>query len=749
MGSLQVLNGSRHRLALAAFCAAVSFFLAGCPDTAPPSAPTNLSATASSQTQIDLTWTAATDNVGVTGYQVERCQGASCNTFARIATPTAASFSDTGLTAGTSYSYRARAVDAAGNPGPYSNIASATTLLPPTPAAPTGVSATPGNGQVVLSWPAVPGATSYNVYSSPTALATTSGTLSTVSAPGATLSPLTNGTPIFAAVTAVNAGGESALSNQVCGVPTAADTTNVTLYDPLCGSTLDGQKWQTPLYSRGVAGGAMELRAQASNMESRTVQFLSYQTLVNVNSASRVSALRADITVPATTASRSGTAELRAIVRLSYQPPANRLNFPGGSLDQLVFEIGLTDTGSGLRVVRNLRHCDSANCLTRSATGITFTDPVEFTATGRPGEADAAAAYDTPYTIGVTLNETNGIFSWVLTGGAFTSTVSGTADPSDYLGANTNWSALGANPLSTGGGFLSGQLGVRVLDESDAGGSAGGVTGRFQNVRAGFNNGAPTSFDDFSGTPPNSGPTELSAAKWTAGGFAVGNSSMALTAGKLAAHAQVTSPTNTGATNLQSMTFNDPAAINTLQADVTISACSNSFAAIPASNRVQIQGNFYNDNSPGATPPNDNRPNGNVGDVRAILILDCVPNVAVARFAILRLDNQAGTAVTGMSNPSTSTIPLSGAAVGTTHTLRLSWDPNAHTFTFVVDGTQVVVDPTVPGPNITTAAAFAKTANSPNRFLVWVATVPNSAAPPAAGATASIDFNVNNIFTAP
>jgi hypothetical protein len=54
-------------------------------------------------------WTAATDNVGVTGYRVERCAGAGCTNFAQIATPTATSYSDTGLTASTSYSYRVRA----------------------------------------------------------------------------------------------------------------------------------------------------------------------------------------------------------------------------------------------------------------------------------------------------------------------------------------------------------------------------------------------------------------------------------------------------------------------------------------------------------------------------------------------------------------------------------------------------------------------------------------------------------------
>ena len=84
-------------------------------------------ATATGNTSINLSWTAATDNVGVTGYRVERCQGAGCTTFAQIATPAGTTFGDTGLTAGTSYSYRVRATDAATNLGPYSNTASATT----------------------------------------------------------------------------------------------------------------------------------------------------------------------------------------------------------------------------------------------------------------------------------------------------------------------------------------------------------------------------------------------------------------------------------------------------------------------------------------------------------------------------------------------------------------------------------------------------------------------------------------------
>jgi Fibronectin type III domain len=98
------------------------------PDTQPPTAPGALTAVASSGSQINLMWTAASDNVGVTGYLVERCQGAGCTAFAQIAAVNGTSFSDTGLLPNTTYGYRVRATDAAGNLGPYSNGASATTL---------------------------------------------------------------------------------------------------------------------------------------------------------------------------------------------------------------------------------------------------------------------------------------------------------------------------------------------------------------------------------------------------------------------------------------------------------------------------------------------------------------------------------------------------------------------------------------------------------------------------------------------
>ena len=98
-------------------------------DTQAPSAPGTLTATAVSSSRIDLAWGAATDNVAVTSYLVERCQGTACTDFAQIAAPsgTGTAYNDASVGSATSYRYRVRATDAVPNLGAYGNIAAATT----------------------------------------------------------------------------------------------------------------------------------------------------------------------------------------------------------------------------------------------------------------------------------------------------------------------------------------------------------------------------------------------------------------------------------------------------------------------------------------------------------------------------------------------------------------------------------------------------------------------------------------------
>lgn len=82
--------------------------VSGTADTTPPSVPTNLAATAPSQTEVNLTWTASTDDRGVAGYKVFRGG-------AYIGSTTSTSYGDYGLSANTSYSYQVSAYDTSNN----------------------------------------------------------------------------------------------------------------------------------------------------------------------------------------------------------------------------------------------------------------------------------------------------------------------------------------------------------------------------------------------------------------------------------------------------------------------------------------------------------------------------------------------------------------------------------------------------------------------------------------------------------
>ncbi len=88
-------------------------------DSTAPSAPTGL-AGAATATGVTLSWTASTDNVGVTGYDVYRGG-------ALVGSSTQTSYADSGLTAATAYTYTVRAKDAAGNTSAVSAPVTVTT----------------------------------------------------------------------------------------------------------------------------------------------------------------------------------------------------------------------------------------------------------------------------------------------------------------------------------------------------------------------------------------------------------------------------------------------------------------------------------------------------------------------------------------------------------------------------------------------------------------------------------------------
>ncbi|MEK7786901.1 MAG: fibronectin type III domain-containing protein, partial [Chloroflexota bacterium] len=153
-------------------------FTPGAQDSTPPSIPANPRAVAASSSQIDLSWTASTDNVGVTGYRIFR-------SGTQIGTSAGTSLSITGLSASTGYSYTVAAYDAAGNTSGQSAAASATTLAAPAgdvtaPTVPAGLSAgAVSSSQINLTWTASTdnvGVSGYRIFRSGTQIGTAVGT---------------------------------------------------------------------------------------------------------------------------------------------------------------------------------------------------------------------------------------------------------------------------------------------------------------------------------------------------------------------------------------------------------------------------------------------------------------------------------------------------------------------------------------------------------------------------------------------
>ncbi len=124
-------------------------------DTSPPSAPSNLIASGGVGSA-SLSWTAATDENGVVGYNVHRSStpGFTPTVSNRVGQVTTTSFTETGLAAGTWY-YKVTAEDAAGNIGPPSGEAQATvTVDSAAPSPPTGLKGTPADTSASLTWTA-------------------------------------------------------------------------------------------------------------------------------------------------------------------------------------------------------------------------------------------------------------------------------------------------------------------------------------------------------------------------------------------------------------------------------------------------------------------------------------------------------------------------------------------------------------------------------------------------------------------
>lgn len=201
-------------------------------DAVAPAAPTGLVATRGDG-RVALSWTANTE-YDVSGYRVLR-DGTAVGTTAAGTR----SYTDTGLTNDTTYTYSLHALDTSGNTSQTSSPAvSATPTDLTAPAVPTGLAATSGDGAVSLGWTAnrETDLSSYRVLRGGTAVAT-------VAAPGTSWrdTGLTNGTAYQYALQAVDTHGNASAASSPAVSATPADTTPPAVPTGLAAVRGDGQ----------------------------------------------------------------------------------------------------------------------------------------------------------------------------------------------------------------------------------------------------------------------------------------------------------------------------------------------------------------------------------------------------------------------------------------------------------------------------------------------------------------------------
>jgi len=232
-----------------------------------PAAPTGITATGGAN-QATISWAPVTGAVSYNLYYATS-SGVTPTSGTRVAAASSP-YVLTNLAAGSTYYFVVTALNAVGE-SLASTQASATTNAPPPaiPAAPVGVTATGGANKVTVAWPAVSGATSYNLYWSTSAGVTTAnGTKVTGAASPYLQSGLAAGTSYYYVVTAVNSSGESAASPQVSAT-TAAPASVL----PAAPSGVSG------------AGGTNQVTVSWSVVSGATSYNLYYSTTAGVTTA--------------------------------------------------------------------------------------------------------------------------------------------------------------------------------------------------------------------------------------------------------------------------------------------------------------------------------------------------------------------------------------------------------------------------------------------------------------------------------
>ena len=348
------------------------------PDTTAPSVPTNLTATAASSTQINLAWTASTDNVGVTGYKIFR-------NGAQVATSAVTSYQNTGLTPSTTYSYRVSAYDAANNNSAQSTAASATTQAPPdttAPSVPTNLTATAASStQINLSWTASTdnvGVTGYKIFRNGTQIATSVVT----SYQNTGLTPSTTYSYTVSAYDAAN--NNSALSTAASATTqAAADTTSPSVPTNLAATAASSSQinlsWTASTDNVAVTG----YKIYRNGSQVGTSAVTSYQDTGLTGSTTysyTVSAYDAANNNSASSAAASATTQAAADTTSPSVPTNPVATAASSSQINLSWTASTDNVGvTGYKIYRNGSQVGTATATSYSDTGLTGSTTYSYT----------------------------------------------------------------------------------------------------------------------------------------------------------------------------------------------------------------------------------------------------------------------------------------------------------------------------------------------------------------------------------
>ena len=302
--------------------------------------------------QVTIAWTAVTD---ATSYNIywSTTSGVTIANGTKI-TDVASPFVQTGLTNGITYYYIVTAVNNGGESTPSPQVSAVPSVVP-APAAPTDVTATPGNGQVTIAWTAVSGATSYNIYWSNTSGVTTAnGTKITGAVSPFIQSGLVNDATYYYVVTAADGNGESTPSSQVSATPSIAPFIRATVLSVPGGANPFGWLQQVSVCIDSTCNTAITDAAVTINGNIVTYDAAKglYQANLTIAAGAAINlrvTLRANTNTYTSSASQFATSPSAgdlAFAKTWLHTDANTINWTGATPAGAVYIIGIMDNSS-------------------------------------------------------------------------------------------------------------------------------------------------------------------------------------------------------------------------------------------------------------------------------------------------------------------------------------------------------------------------------------------------------------------